>query len=46
MYNSHENDDHLELIWKREKDADGRQRLVAHWVVVHPGAPVSKHHAA
>ncbi len=45
MFNSLENHDHMELVWKREKGADGRKRLVAHWVRVRPSAP-TKHHAA
>jgi hypothetical protein len=36
------NRDHMELVWKREKDADGQKRLVAHWVRVRP----AKHEAA
>lgn len=46
MHDSHANEEHLELVWKRKKGADGRKRLVAQWVVVHPGAPASKHYAA
>ncbi|HSX66722.1 hypothetical protein [Nocardioides sp.] len=30
------NHDHMELVWKREKGADGKKRLVAHWVRVRP----------
>lgn len=46
MIDNHANEEHLELVWKRKKGADGRKHLVAHWVVVHPGAPASKHTAA
>jgi hypothetical protein len=45
MFDSVMNHDHMELVWKREKGADGRKRLVAHWVRVRPTVP-SKHHAA
>jgi hypothetical protein len=45
MFDTYANRDHMELVWKREKGADGRKRLVAHWVLVHPQAP-AKHHAA
>lgn len=45
MFDTLMNHDHMELVWKREKGADGKKHLVAHWVRVRPQTP-TKHTAA